>query len=133
MFSNPSSSPAQPKPPLVTRTNIPLKTLSRQSSLKSFLQTTPDEKKPKRQSLLTGDGPNKRIKLSFSQEDIESDASCTESEWEESDDETAMAVDPVPRRPHPFLQMSRLTMKPGGSSNFAGGRVLCSNLCLGLV
>ncbi|EAU84535.2 cell division cycle protein cdt2 [Coprinopsis cinerea okayama7 len=112
MLPSPSSSPQQP---LENRTNLPPKGLKVQTSLKSFLLTPPDEKKPKRQALLTSFGPNKRIKLELSSNSLDSeDASSSDSDYEDSDDDVEMAVQ---RPQHPFQQQSRLLNRPGGHVN----------------
>ncbi|TFK27038.1 WD40 repeat-like protein [Coprinopsis marcescibilis] len=115
MLPSPSSSPQHG--PLHTRTNLPPKQPTRQTSLKALLLTPPDERKPKRQSLLTAFGPQKRIKLELTSQDLDSAESETDSsEYEDSDDECEMRVDP-PAPAHPMRNLSKLLNKPGGPLN----------------
>lgn len=95
MLPSPSSSPQAPPQVLEPITNVPQPPLLHKTSLK-FFPTPPNEKKPKRQATLTGFGPNKRVKLTPTSAEAESDydSSSEEEDLEISDDEDVFMAGP---------------------------------------
>jgi hypothetical protein len=117
MLPSPSSSPTQVLEPL---TNTVHKRPLRQASLK-FFPTPPNERKPKRQAVLTSGGsPSKRIKLTRSLNFIDDDASeSSEGEYENSDDEDVFMAGPSTSRPPPRRVLQPFT-KPASFYPYHG-------------